>query len=73
MAEIKGYTCDGGCGATTVTETVLGSIQNEGWFTTFTPSGWPTLHTCSASCLVRALRAFAGGSLDRRLRGEGTK
>lgn len=61
MAEIKGYTCDGGCGATTMSEDVADSIHRKGWFTTFTPNGWPTLHTCSAACLMRVVQRHDTG------------
>lgn len=57
MGEIKGYTCDGGCGSTTMLERSHENVTRNGWFMTFTPDGCPTLHTCSPPCLVRALEA----------------
>lgn len=54
MGEIKGYVCDGGCGATTTTEGI-DSIARQGWWTTFTPSGYPTLYTCGPRCLIKAI------------------
>lgn len=66
MAELRGYTCDGGCGASTVLDRPVDMLARQGWFTTYTPDGYPTLHTCSASCLVRALERIGWrGALDR--------
>lgn len=60
MVEIKGYTCDGGCGATTMVERSHESVTVNGWFLTFTPDGYPTLYTCSPTCLIRAVQGLNG-------------
>jgi hypothetical protein len=69
VAEIKGYTCDGGCGATTALDSQPGdSLAQHGWSTTFTPHGYPTLYTCSMPCLIRAAERIGGRTMDRELR-----
>lgn len=63
MGEHTGYTCDGGCGANAIKEGPGDSIARQGWFTTFTPTGYPTLYTCSMECLIHALQGIGGRGL----------
>lgn len=66
MPEIKGYTCDGGCGATTMVERSHESVTRNGWYITYGPTGMPTLYTCSPPCLMRALESHGWrGALPR--------
>lgn len=52
MGEIKGYVCDGGCGATTTIEGT-DRLARMGWWTTFTPHG--VIYTCGPNCTHRAI------------------
>lgn len=59
MGEMRGYTCDGGCGATTVLDHVTDMLGHHGWWHCFTPDGMPTLYACSAECLALAVGRVA--------------
>ena len=63
MGEHRGYSCDGGCGASTVLDKATDSVTRNGWFITYAPPGYPTLFTCSTECLVRAAEAIGGRGL----------
>lgn len=67
MSEIRGFTCDGGCGATAVLDRPHEPVTRNGWFTTFGPAGYPTMHTCSLQCLIRTAEHH-GGRNERELR-----
>lgn len=55
--KVEGYTCDGGCGAQTVTTQPAESLSEHGWWTIFPGRGaGQPLHCCSAQCGVRALQ-----------------
>jgi len=65
--ERKGFTCDGGCGATLVIAPHE-SLATFGWWTTYTGDGSPTVHACSFDCLLSVLHRRA-----ERVLPEGTK
>lgn len=57
MSEMSGYTCDGGCEATTVVERG-DDLGRQRWFTLFGPRGFIPMHACSAQCMVKAIARF---------------
>lgn len=61
MGELKAYTCDGGCGATTMLDHSSDSVTHNGWNITYTPAGQPTIYTCSLICLGRVAVRLEGG------------
>lgn len=63
MGELRGYTCDGGCGATTVLDSIGDSLSRVGWFYVITPAGMPTLTACSPECTVRAIQRVSQRAL----------
>lgn len=67
MAEIKCYSCDGGCGATTALDHPVDSLAVHGWSVTYTPTGYPTLFTCSLVCLMRACERLGARGSERTL------
>lgn len=54
--EVKGYVCDGGCGATATLTQSGQTLQFAGWYQCFRPRGGG-LQTCSATCMTKALEA----------------
>lgn len=54
MGEQRGYTCDGGCGASTVID-AYDHLARVGWFSCFRAQGQRPLYACSAECMMRAL------------------
>jgi hypothetical protein len=68
MSEIKGYTCDGGCGATTALDSPIDTLMRHGWSVAYTPLGFPTIYACSLLCLSRAAERVWNAPHDRGLR-----
>lgn len=74
VPRVEGYVCETGCGAT-VTIEPGDTLTRNGWYTTYTPAGEPTLYTCSAQCLERAAHRLvtkAYGSADPITTGDRT-
>lgn len=64
MAEIKGYTCDGGCGATTVLDRPYEQVTRNGWLVCFRADA-RTLYACSPECMAVALVPWSVRALRR--------
>jgi len=65
VAELRGFTCDGGCGATTILQQSHHSLMQYGWWHMYLPESMSprTLQTCSVECMVKAIQ----GVYDRAL------